>query len=111
MNAAARLVQQNVLSRHLVFTHLLTRRQFAACMLSLAIILSALSMIYITHTSRVLHAVLQHRFVERDQLSIQRSQLLLERSVWSMQNKTQQIAEHDLGMVTPAYKDTVVIHE
>ena len=32
MNAAARLVHQDVLSRHLVFTHLLTRRQIVLCL-------------------------------------------------------------------------------
>ena len=42
MNAAARLVHQNVLSRHLVLTHRLSWRQMAALMLGLGIMLSAL---------------------------------------------------------------------
>lgn len=111
MNAAGRLVHQNILSRHLVFTHLLTRRQMTVLMLALAVILSGLSTIYVTHVTRVLHAAYQHNLLEQNRLHVQRGQLLLERSTWMMQARTQQIAENQLGMVIPDHKSVVIIHE
>jgi cell division protein FtsL len=111
MNAAARLVHQNVLSRHLVLTHLLTRRQIAVLILALMILLSALSIIYVTHTARVLHAAYQHQLVQQTQIQIEHSQLLLERSTWMVQGRIQHLAEQKLGMVTPSNQSVVVVHE
>jgi cell division protein FtsL len=111
MNAAARLVHQRVLSRHLVMTHLLTRRQIAVLVLAIAVLLSALGIIYVTHTTRVLHATYQHNLVEQNQLQVQRGQLLLERSTWMMQSRIQQLAESKLGMVVPNSKAVVIIRE
>lgn len=111
MNAAARLVHQSVLSRHLVLTHLLTRRQIAVLFLALAVILSGLSTIYVTHVTRILHAAYQHNLLEQNRLHLQRGQLLLERSTWMMQARTQHIAENQLGMVIPEHKSVVIIHE
>jgi cell division protein FtsL len=111
MNAAARLVHQSVLSRHLVLAHLLTRRQIAVVMLALAVLLSALSIIYVTHVTRILHAAFQHNLVEQDRLHVQRGQLLLERSTWMMQARIQQFAENKLGMIVPDNKSVMIIHE
>ena len=111
MNAAARFVHQGILSRHLVLTHLVSRRQFTVLALSLAIILSALSVIYVTHISKILHAGYQHNIHEHDRLHVERGQLLLERSTWMMQARIQQIAENKLGMVLPTNKSVVIIHE
>ena len=111
MNAAARLVHQNIISRHLTLTHLLNRKQIAILLLSLAILFSALSIIYVTHVTRILHASYQHNLVEQDRLHIQRGQLLLERGTWMMQARIQQIAEKDLGMMIPNHKSVVIIHE
>jgi cell division protein FtsL len=111
MNAAARLVHQGALSHHLVLTHLLTRRQFTVLLLALAVLFSALSTIYITHTTRVLHAAYQHNLIEQNHLHMQRSQLLLERSTWMMQARIQQLAENKLDMVIPSTRSVVVVRE
>lgn len=111
MNAAARLVHQSVLSRHLIKAHFLSRRQIVVAMLALAVLLSALGIIYVTHVTRILHAAYQRNLTEQDRLHVQRGQLLLERSTWMMQARVQQVAEDKLGMVIPAYKSMVVIHE
>jgi len=111
MNAAARLVHQGVLSRHLVLAHLLTRRQISLLLLTLAIILSALSIIYVTHTTRIMHASYQRNLAELAHLHVQRGQFLLERSTWMVQARIQQIAENKLGMVLPDHKSIVIIHE
>ena len=111
MNAAARLVHQNVLSRHLIWTHFLSRRHITVAILALAVLLSALSIIYVTHVTRILHATYQHNLAEQDRLHVELGQLLLERSTWMMQSRVQQIAEDKLGMVIPDSKSVVIIHE
>lgn len=111
MNAAARLVHQGVISRHLVLTHLLTRQQIALVLIGMGVLLSALSIIYVTQVTRVMHATYQHNLVEQSRLQVARGQLLLERSTWMMQARVQQIAENQLGMMVPNHKSVVIIHE
>lgn len=111
MNAAARLANQGVSPRHLLLTHLLSKRQVAMSVLTLAVIMSALSIVYVTHVSHELHAAYQRNLVEQDQLHVERSQLLLERGAWMMQARTQQIAEKQLDMVLPNHKTVVIVRE
>lgn len=111
MNAAGRLVHQGVLYRHLVLTHLLTRRQLALVLLASAIILSLLSTIYVTHITREMHANVQRQLQEMERLSVLRGQLLLERSTWMMQARIQQIAEKKLGMIMPNQQSVVIVRE
>lgn len=110
MNAAARLVQQSV-SRHLVLTHFLNRQQIAIAILALGILLSAISIIYVTHVTRILHAAYQRNLAMQDRLHVQRGQLLLERSTWMMQTRIQEFAENNLGMVIPGHQSVKIIHE
>jgi cell division protein FtsL len=110
MNAAGRLVHQGILSRHLVMTHFLTREQIAALFLALGVLVSALSVIYVTHVTRILNANYQHNLVEQDRLQVERGQLLLERGTWMMQARIQQLAESKLGMVVPNHQSVVIIH-
>lgn len=111
MNAAARLAQHNIVARHLLTAYLLTRQQIAMVFLAVALLLSALSVIYVSHLNRLMHANLQHYAVERNNLLIERSQLLLERGTGMMQARIQQIAENKLGMIIPDHKSVVIIHE
>lgn len=111
MNAAARLVHQNMISRHLMLVRLFTRKQVTIVCLMFAIILSALSIIYVTHTTRVLTAGYQHDLMDQTRLHAERSQLLLERSAWMIPSHVEQIAENKLGMMTPDHDSVVVIRE
>jgi cell division protein FtsL len=112
MNAAARLVHQYELSTcRLLLSHLLTRRQLVKFVLMCMVLLSALSVVYMTHHTRELQANYQHTLIERSQLQTQRGQLLLERSTWMMQARIQQIAEKKLGMIVPEQKTVVVVRE
>jgi cell division protein FtsL len=111
MNAAARLAHQNVLSRHVALTHLITRSQLAIMLMSLGVLMSALSVIYVTQTTRMLYATYQHNLAEQDHLHVQRGQLLLERSTWLMQSRVQNIAADKMGMVVPNAKSVVIVHE
>lgn len=111
MNAASRLVHQHSAARHLVLVYLLTRRQIVMLVLAAAVVFSALSVIYVTHSSRVLHAAYQHNLAEKNQLLVKRGQLMLEHGTWMMQARIQKYAESKLGMVMPNHKSVVIVHE
>lgn len=111
MNAASRLVHQNILSRPFVYAIVLTRQQIALLGLALAILASAMSIIYVTHVAREYHANYQHNLALQEQLQVERGQLLLERGAWMMQARVEQIAEEKLGMIVPTAKSSVIIHE
>lgn len=111
MNAAARLVHQNGIAKHLVLVHLLTRKQLTMLLLAAAVVFSALGVIYVTHTSRVMYAAYQHHLAEKNQLIVERGQLLLERGTWMMQARIQKFAESKLGMMIPDHKSVVIVHE
>jgi cell division protein FtsL len=111
MNAAARLVHQSVLSRHFILAYFLTRQQLAVLLLALSILVSGLSVIYVTHVTRILYANVQHNLVEQQHLQVQKGQLLLERSTWMMQARIQKVAEEKLDMVVPDHHSVVIIHE
>lgn len=111
MNAAARLLNQGALSRGWVMSVFLNRTQLPLILMIVAVSLSALGIIYVTNTSRMLNATIQQTLAERDQLHIQWGQLLLEKSTWTMQARVQTLAEGKLGMRTPNNKSMVVVSE
>lgn len=111
MNAAGRLVHQNLTIRHLLSIYFLIKQRLFMMILSFLVLTSSISVIYVTHQTRVLHAASQHQIVERNQLQLQRGQLLLERGTWMMQARIQQYAEKKLGMVMPSNQSIVVVHE
>lgn len=111
MNAAARLVHQTTAAKHLVFVNLFTQKQLLTILLAAAVIFSALSVIYVTHASRVLYADYQHHLAEKNRLYVERAELLLERGTWMMQARIQKYAESKLGMMVPDHKSVVIVHE
>lgn len=111
MNAAARLVHQSGLSHHLVRIWFFSRRQLTVILLALALLLSALGIVYVTQMTRMLHASFQSNLAEKNRLTVERGQLLLERSTWIMQARIQAVAETKLGMQIPDRKSVVVINE
>ncbi len=109
MNAAARLFSQSTVSRTWLLSVLISKVQFGRYLLILAVLMSALSMVYVTNTTRSLNAGLQQTLAERDHLHIQWGQLLLEKSTWIMQARVQQVASDKLGMVVPEGKSLVIV--
>ena len=97
MNAAARLVHQGTLPRHIVLVQMLTRQQLAALTLVMFMLFSALSVIYVTHLTREIHAAYAQNAIEQNRLHVERGQLLLERSTWMMQARVQRVAEKEFG--------------
>ena len=111
MNTAARLVSHGALSRSWVISVLLKKSQLPLLAMVISVLLSALSVIYMTNTTRSLTATIQQTLAEREQLHVQWGQLLLEKSTWIMQARIQNLAEGKLGMLIPDSKSVVVVNE
>ena len=77
-------------------------------LLVLAVIASALGVVYAKHQSRKLFVALQGLEAERDEMNIEWGQLQLEQSTWATHGRVEELAREQLKMTTPA-PDTVVI--
>lgn len=111
MNAAARLLNQGSLSRSWVVSVILSRTQFSYLVLISALLVSALSIVYVANTSRNLNASVQQTLTERNQLHVQWGQLLLEKSTWVAPARVQHVAEDEMGMVVPNSASVVIVNE
>lgn len=111
MNTAARLVNQSILSRGWVISVFLKKSQLPLLAMVISVLLTALSVIYITNTTRSLNANIQQTLAERERLHVQWGQLLLEKSTWIMQARIQNLAEGKFGMLIPDSKSVVVVNE
>jgi cell division protein FtsL len=110
MNAAARLFNQGVLSRGWALTVFFSKVPVMTMLLILAVLTSALSVVYFTNATRTTKAVLEQSVFEQQQIHTQWGRLLLEKSTWMMQARVQEIAEDTLGMVVPDSKSVVIIN-
>lgn len=111
MNTAARLLSQNTVSKTWVISFLLSKAQFSLYLLITSVLISALSIVYVTNTTRSLNANLQQTLTEREHLHIQWGQLLLEKSTWITQARIQKIASDKLDMMIPNSKSVVIVKE
>lgn len=78
--------------------------------LTLAALVTALSVIEIRHENRLLFAELQRLQQERDALNTEWEQLLLEEGAWSQHGRIEQMARTRLGMRMPGREQIVVVH-
>lgn len=111
MNAAARFISQSGASRTWVVSVVLSKIQYSSIVLIAAVLMSALSIIYVTNSARTVNADLQQALAERDQLHIQWGQLLLEKGTRTRQARIQQEASQQLDMVIPNSKSVVIVNE
>lgn len=75
----------------------------------LAIIFSAIAVIYTKHISRDEFIALQRLENKRDQLNEEWGRLLLEESTWAGPGRVEQQARQRLGMIVPTADMTVVV--
>ena len=78
--------------------------------LSLAVVLSALAVIYAKFQSRVLFAELQGLSKAQDKMDVEWGQLQLEQSAWSGHGRIEQVARERLSMVMPNAEEVVFIN-
>lgn len=111
MNAAARFLSQSTVSKTWVVSVLLSKVNYGLFTLIFSVIVSSLSIVYVTNVSRGLNAGIAQAFSERDRLHIQWGQLLLEKSTLMMQSRIQHVASDQLEMIVPESKSVVIINE
>lgn len=110
MNAAARTLNQGVLSRGWAISFFLAKAQLSTMILVLAVLSSALSIIYVTNITRTLNSNIQQNLTMHDTFHVQWGQLLLEKSTWMVQARVQQVAEEKLKMVIPDSKSVMIVN-
>ena len=109
MNVAVRTLQTSPLSRAISW-QLPFSENVIAIVLLVAVLVSALGLIYVKDSNRRLMGQLQTIQMTREQLHISWSQLLLEEGAWTAQTRIQQIATRQFGMVMPGDKSIVVVN-
>lgn len=87
------------------------RFSFTVPLLLIAVIVSALSMIYATNEARNLNADLHLTDRERNRLHVEWQQLLLEKGTLTHQSRVRHFAERRLDMVVPDTASVVDLQE
>lgn len=77
--------------------------------LIVAVIASALGVVYSTHYSRKLFVELTELKKTRDNLNVEWGQLQLEQSTWGTQGRIEDLARKKLNMKALDYKQVVII--
>lgn len=75
----------------------------------LAMLGSAMGVVYVKHKSRMLSVELDQLEVSRDQLNIEWSRLQLEQSTWNNHGHVEQVASSQMGMVLPTASDVKLV--
>lgn len=84
---------------------------FVVGILILLVVIAALGVIYSTFQTRKLVAEFQHLQNVRNQLQVERGQLLLEQSTWGSFNRVEQLAGKKLKMHVPDPEHIVMVSQ
>lgn len=108
MNAAARALAENgfVKGDGRVFT--LSNQAIGLVLLVVALLASALAVVYVKDLNRQLFADLQNLQQTHENLHVAYGQLLLEQNTLAAPARVQAIAQQQLDMIIPATKDIMV---
>ncbi len=86
-------------------------RLIGIAMLFIAIITSALGVVYSKHYSRTLFVDLQQLRDERDALQVEWGRLRLEESTWAAHGRIEGIASEELDMQLPTDSVSIISHQ
>ncbi len=78
-------------------------------LLILAVLTSAMFVVYSKHNNRLLFVKLDNLVSQRDKMNIEWGQLQLEQSTWATDSRIEKIATDKLHMRNVEYDDTVII--
>lgn len=106
MNAAARALEGSLSSSR---SWAFSAQTLGLLLLMIALLASALSIIYVKALERNLFSELQGLQQARDSLRTEWGQLLLEQNTWAAPVRIQNIAQKQLGMIVPAAKDVMLV--
>jgi cell division protein FtsL len=83
--------------------------RIALAVLWVAVLVSALGVVYGKQEARNSFNELQKLTTQRDDLDIEWGQLQLEQSTWATHGRVERFAHDELGMVTPAATDLRIV--
>jgi cell division protein FtsL len=109
MNMAARALTQSSLTWEQGQSWVISLKMLGLMLLTLAVLSSALSVIYIKTVQRNLYSQLQVSQQDYEHLKTEWSQLLLEENTWVAPVRIQTLAQQELGMRIPEMKNTVLL--
>lgn len=78
-------------------------------LLVIAVVTSAMFVVYSKHENRLLFVKLEDLHAQRDKMNIEWGQLQLEQSTWATDSRIEKIATEKLHMRNVEYDDTVII--
>lgn len=82
---------------------------FALTVLLLAVISSAIAVVFERQEGRLQFVELDRLQKERDEMNFEWGRLQIEQATWAENNRIEQIARSQLGMVAPSAAETVII--
>ncbi len=82
---------------------------FALTVLLLAVIASAIAVVFERQEGRLQFVELDRLQKERDEMNFEWGRLQIEQATWAENNRIEQIARSQLGMVSPSAAETVII--
>jgi len=80
-------------------------------LLVMAVMLSAIAIIYTSHSNRQVFNTLQQTLEQRDELEMEWGQLLLEQSALAAHSEVEKTAGNQLGMRVPDANEIVLVRE
>ena len=83
--------------------------RFAVAVLWVAVLGSALGVVYAKHEARSRFNELQKLTTQRDDLDIEWGQLQLEQSTWATHGRVERVAREELRMVIPQASDLRIV--
>lgn len=83
----------------------------AFAVLLLAVMTSAIAVVWARHQGRVSFVELTHLQNQRDALNVQYGRLELEQATWAAPGRVEQIARSQLGMIDPAPGEVELIRQ
>jgi len=84
-------------------------RRFAVVLLGLAVLASAMAVIYATHENRKYFVELQALENQRDEMEIDWGRLQLEQGAWATHGRIEKLARKQLDMIIPPTQTVVVV--
>lgn len=110
MNGNARVVSSpRVLAPVESLTQFFNGCYWMQSLLAMAILMTALGVVYVTNATRVMYSDSQAALMYYNKLQVQRSKLLIEKGAIQSQSYIQKVAHDKLGMVVPTNQDTVMV--
>lgn len=87
----------------------MSARIFLFVALLVAVLASAIGVVYARHERRQAFIALSALEKQRDELNIEFGRLQLEQATWSETNRLEQVASTRIGLVFPGSQDVVVL--